>query len=55
MILSSCSRSSIGKGLSMASGMPAGSPGMEMEGRAAAKYDVLLIAKDGTTTVWASH
>jgi hypothetical protein len=36
-------------------GMPAGSPGMEMEGRAAAKYDVLLIAKDGTTTVWASH
>lgn len=36
-------------------GMPIGSPGMEVEGRPADKYEVLLIAKDGTTSVFASH
>ena len=36
-------------------GMPIGSPGMEVEGRPADKYDVLLIHNDGTTSVWASH
>ena len=36
-------------------GMPIGSPGMEIEGRKADKYDVLLIAKNGTTSVFASH
>lgn len=36
-------------------GMPIGSPGMEVPGREADKYDVLLIAKDGSTTVFASH
>ena len=36
-------------------GMPIGSPGMEIPGRDADNYDVLLIAKDGSTTVFASH
>ncbi len=36
-------------------GMPTGSPGMEVEGRPADNYDVLLIHSDGTTSVWASH
>ncbi|GAB5407667.1 MAG: DUF411 domain-containing protein [Balneolaceae bacterium] len=36
-------------------GMPIGSPGMEVEGREADKYDVLLIAKDGSTSVYASY
>jgi hypothetical protein len=36
-------------------GMPIGSPGMEVEGREADNYDVLLINKDGSTSVWASH
>lgn len=36
-------------------GMPIGSPGMEVEGREADNFDVLLIAKDGTTSVYASH
>ncbi|RNC83833.1 MAG: hypothetical protein ED557_08660 [Balneola sp.] len=36
-------------------GMPIGSPGMEVPGREADNYDVLLIAKDGTTTIYASH
>jgi hypothetical protein len=36
-------------------GMPAGSPGMEMPGRPAGNYDVLLLKKDGTTSVYASH
>ena len=36
-------------------GMPIGSPGMEVEGREADKYDVLLINKDGSTSVWASY
>ena len=35
-------------------GMPAGSPGMEMDG-ASDRFDVLLLAKDGTTTVYATH
>jgi len=38
-----------------APGMPLGSPGMEVAGRQADKYDVLLIHNDGTTSVWASH
>lgn len=36
-------------------GMPIGSPGMEVEGREADKFDVLLIAKDGSTSVFATH
>ncbi len=36
-------------------GMPIGSPGMEVPGREPDNYDVLLIAKDGTTTVFATH
>lgn len=36
-------------------GMPTGSPGMEMAGRAPESYDVLLINKDGSTSVFASH
>lgn len=36
-------------------GMPTGSPGMEMPGRMPDKYDVLLVKKDGTTEVYASH
>ena len=35
-------------------GMPVGSPGME-QGAEAEPYDVLLINKDGTTAVYASH
>ncbi|MCG8372599.1 MAG: hypothetical protein MI700_03660, partial [Balneolales bacterium] len=35
--------------------MPIGSPGMEVEGREADNYDVLLIARDGSTSVWASY
>ena len=35
-------------------GMPVGSPGMEMGGQID-RYDVLLLAKDGTTTVFATH
>ncbi len=36
-------------------GMPIGSPGMEVEGRNPAPYDVLLIRKDGSTEVFASY
>lgn len=36
-------------------GMPVGSPGMEVEGRAADAYDVLLIHRDGSTSVFAHH
>jgi hypothetical protein len=36
-------------------GMPIGSPGMEVEGQPPEAYDVLLVAKDGTTTVYAHH
>jgi hypothetical protein len=35
-------------------GMPSGSPGMEQGGKAE-PFDVLLIKKDGTTEVFASH
>jgi hypothetical protein len=35
-------------------GMPIGSPGMEMNGQTE-RYDVLLLAKDGTTSVFATH
>lgn len=35
-------------------GMPVGSPGMEM-GDQTERYDVLLLARDGTTTVFATH
>jgi hypothetical protein len=35
-------------------GMPAGSPGMEMGGQTE-RYDVLLLARDGTTGVFATH
>ncbi|MFN4141579.1 DUF411 domain-containing protein [Aestuariivirga sp.] len=35
-------------------GMPVGSPGMEMEGQAE-RYDVLLLGRDGRTSVFASH
>jgi hypothetical protein len=36
-------------------GMPIGSPGMEVPGREPDSYDVLLVAKDGSTTVYASY
>jgi len=35
-------------------GMPVGSPGMEL-GDQVDRYDVLLLAKDGKTTVFATH
>ena len=35
-------------------GMPMGSPGMD-QGTEFEKYDVLLVKKDGTTEVFASH
>ena len=35
-------------------GMPVGGPGME-QGTRFDKYDVLLVKKDGTTEVFASH
>ena len=35
-------------------GMPIGSPGMEMGDRVD-RYDVLLLARDGTTSVFATH
>lgn len=36
-------------------GMPIGSPGMEVPGREADNFDVVLIAKDGSTSIYASH
>ena len=36
-------------------GMPVGSPGMEMPGRAPDKFDVMLIHKNGDTSVFATH
>jgi hypothetical protein len=36
-------------------GMPVGSPGMEMPGVAADKYDVIAYTKSGTQRVFASH
>ncbi len=35
--------------------MPFGSPGMETPGRAPESYDVLLVHKDGSTSVYASY
>ena len=42
------------KGLAV-SGMPAGSPGMEMDDGSSEPYEVLLLKKDGTTQVFAKH
>jgi hypothetical protein len=36
-------------------GMPAGSPGMEVPSGQVDPYDVLLVGKDGGTSVFASH
>ena len=36
-------------------GMPPGSPGMEVEGVAAAPYDVFTFDESGTTTIYASY
>jgi hypothetical protein len=36
-------------------GMPQGAPGMEQEDGKTQAYDVLLIKKDGTTEIFASH
>ena len=36
-------------------GMPTGSPGMEMPGQMPDSYDVLLLKKDGTTSVFSSY
>jgi hypothetical protein len=36
-------------------GMPAGSPGMEVPSGQVDPYDVLLVAKDGSTSVFAHH
>jgi hypothetical protein len=36
-------------------GMPVGSPGMEVDGRAADPYDVVAFGADGTTSVYRSH
>lgn len=38
-----------------APGMPLGSPGMEVPSGETQPYDVLLVAKDGTTSVFAHH
>lgn len=42
------------KGLAVP-GMPVGSPGMETPSGEVKPYDVLLVARDGTTTVFAHH
>jgi hypothetical protein len=42
------------KGLTVP-GMPSGSPGMEVPSGKVDAYDVLLVAKDGTTSVFARH
>lgn len=36
-------------------GMPIGSPGMEVPGRPADKYDVYLVNKDGTMEIYSSY
>jgi len=36
-------------------GMPVGSPGMEVPGRQADKFDVFLVKEDGTTEIFASY
>jgi hypothetical protein len=42
------------KGLTVP-GMPAGSPGMEVASGRVDRYDVLLVGKDGKTSVFATH
>jgi hypothetical protein len=42
------------KGLTVP-GMPVGSPGMEVPSGQVAPYDVILVAKDGKTSVYAHH
>lgn len=42
------------KGLTVP-GMPAGSPGMELPSGKVQPYDVYIVAKDGTTSVYAHH
>jgi hypothetical protein len=42
------------KGLTVP-GMPAGSPGMEVPSGQSQPYDVYLVSKDGTTSVYAHH
>jgi hypothetical protein len=42
------------KGLTVP-GMPAGSPGMEVPSGRVDRYDVLLVGKDGKTSVYATH
>ena len=42
------------KGLTVP-GMPVGSPGMEVPSQEIQPYDVLLVAKDGTTSIYAHH
>lgn len=42
------------KGLTVP-GMPAGSPGMEVPSGQVQPYEVLLVAKDGSTSVWSRH
>lgn len=42
------------KGLTVP-GMPAGSPGMEVPSGTGQPYDVILVAKDGKTSVYAHH
>jgi len=43
-----------GKGLTVP-GMPAGSPGMEVPSGQVDRYEVLLVGKDGQTSVFATH
>ncbi len=42
------------KGLAVP-GMPTGSPGMEIPGRKAEPFDVMLFSEDGSRSVYASH
>jgi hypothetical protein len=42
------------KGLTVP-GMPSGSPGMEVPSGSVQPYEVLLVAKDGSTSVFARH
>ena len=44
----------VAKGLTVP-GMPIGSPGMEIPSGEVQPYDVLLVAKDGSTKVYAHH
>ncbi len=42
------------KGLTVP-GMPAGSPGMEVASGKVTRYEVLLVGRDGSTSVYATH